>query len=297
MHHAGMSEAVPPRTVMTFVLPDGRRMSWAEYGSADGAPLVMLHGTPGSRLQFQWMHGLAANAGIRVIAPERPGYGASDPMPGGISLAEYADDLQQLLDHLELPAVSLCGVSGGGGFALAAALAHPERFVRLILVAAGLPAPRAARRGMALPVQLLLLLARYAPGITGRLLAAQLSADPDSAVSRAGKRFMPTSDRRLLDAPEWRRQFDDDFREAMRQGPAAAVHDLALGRGPLGVDPADLTVETVLLHGTEDVNVPVGIARWVAAHVPSARLLEQRGSGHLFSLERPHLIFEWVGRP
>jgi hypothetical protein len=39
------------------------------------------------------------------------------------------------------------------------------------------------------------------------------------------------------------------------------------------VDPASLTVETVLVHGTEDVNVPVGNARWVVAHVPSARLI------------------------
>ncbi|MFD2094303.1 alpha/beta fold hydrolase [Blastococcus deserti] len=282
---------------MTAVLADGRRLSWAEYGIADGAPLVMLHATPGSRLQFQWMHAPAAAAGIRLIAPERPGYGASDPVPGGTTFAAYADDLRQLLDHLELPVVTLCGVSGGGGFALAAALAHPERFGRLILVSAGLPVPRAARRGMALPVRLLLFLARYAPGLTGRLLAAQLSADPDSQLSRAGKRFMPASDRRLLDAPEWRRWFDEDFREALRQGPGAAVHDLAMSRAPLGADPADLAVDTVLLHGTEDVNVPVGIARWLAAQAPAARLIEQPGSGHLFSLERPQLIFEWVGRP
>jgi pimeloyl-ACP methyl ester carboxylesterase len=291
-----MADGVSPKTAMTVVLADGRRLSWAEYGSAGGSPLVMLHGTPGSRLQFQWMRGLAADDGIRVIAPERPGYGASEPVPEGITFVRYADDLLQLLDHLELPSVTLCGASGGGGFALAAAIAHPARFDRLILVSAGLPVTGAPRRGMGLPVRLLLLLARYAPGLTGRLLATQVSADPDSAVSRAGKHFMPASDRRLLDAPEWRRRFDEDFREALKQGPGAAVHDLALGGGPLGVDPADLTVETVLLHGTEDVNVPIGIARWLAALVPSAHLIEQRGAGHLFSLERPQLIFEWVAR-
>ena len=281
---------------MTATLADGRRMSWAEYGSADGAPLVMLHGTPGSRLQFQWMHERATAAQIRLIAPERPGYGASDRMPGGTTFLAYADDLRQLLDHLELPTATMCGVSGGGGFALVAAIAYPERFERLILVSAGLPSPRVARRGMAVPVRLLLLLARYAPGLTGRLLTAQLSADPNSAVSRAGRRFMPASDRRLLDAPEWRRRFDEDFREALKQGPGAAVRDLALGAGPLGVDPVDLTVETVLLHGTEDVNVPVGTARWLAAQVSSARLIELRESGHLFSLERPELVLESVGR-
>ncbi len=127
---------MPPRGDGTLLLADGRRMSWAEYGRADGAPLVILHGTPGSRLQFSWMHGPAAAAGVRVIAPERPGYGASDPMPAGTTLTAYADDLRQLLDHLRLPTATLCAASGGGSFAVAAALAHPERFERLILVSA-----------------------------------------------------------------------------------------------------------------------------------------------------------------
>jgi pimeloyl-ACP methyl ester carboxylesterase len=242
------------------------------------------------------MDGPAAAAAIRVIAPERPGYGASGRMPAGITYSSYADDLRQLLDHLELRTVTLCGASGGGGFAVAAAIAHPERVERLILLSAALPVPRAVLRGLALPVRLLLFLARYAPGLTGRLLSAQVNADPDSAVGRAGRWFMPASDRRLLEAPEWRRRFDEDFRQALKQGPAAAVADLALGTGPLGVDLADLTVETVLLHGVEDVNVPVGVARWVAAHVPNGRLIEQPKSGHLFGLERPGLIFEWVDR-
>lgn len=107
---------------------------------------------------------------------------------------------------------------------------------------------------------------------------------------------MPAADRRVLEAPEWRRRFDEDFREALRQGPGAAVQDLALGSGPPDLDPADLTVETVLLHGTEDVNAPVGIARWVSARAPSARLVELTGSGHLFSLERPELVLEEVRR-
>jgi hypothetical protein len=48
-----MVAPVPPQTAMSAVLEDGRRISWAEYGSASGAPLVLLHGTPGSRLQFR----------------------------------------------------------------------------------------------------------------------------------------------------------------------------------------------------------------------------------------------------
>jgi pimeloyl-ACP methyl ester carboxylesterase len=289
-----MAGGAPPPTGRTAELADGRLISWAEYGDPSGRPLLLLHGTPGSRFQYRWMDAPAAAAGIRLITPERPGYGASDPVPGGVTFVSYADDLRQLLDRLEVEPVTLAGASGGGGFALAAAIVHPARYARLLLVSAGVPAPRSARRRQALPVRLLLFLAVRAPGVAGKLLAGQQSADLDAPISRAALRLMPASDRRVLSAPEWRDRFADDIHEAMRQGTAAAVRDLALGGGPLGVDLADLVVETVLLHGAEDVNVPVGIARWVAARVPTARLVEQPGAGHLFVLERPELLFEWV---
>jgi len=257
---------------------------------------VLLHGTPGSRLQFQPLHEPAAAAGIRLVTPERPGYGRSDPVHAGVTFADYADDLRQLLDHLELPAATLGAASGGGGFALAAAILLPQRVRRLILVSAAVPAPRATLRGMMPPVRLLLWLAVRAPRLTGKLLASQGSTDLDSPVSRLARRAMPAADRRVLDDPQWRAALVEDSREALRQGSDAAVHDLRVGRGGLGVELADLTVDTLLLHGAEDVNVPIGIARWFAAQVPSSRLLETPGAGHFFTLERPGLILDAVVR-
>ncbi|TQN42358.1 pimeloyl-ACP methyl ester carboxylesterase [Blastococcus colisei] len=291
-----MAAAIPPQTARTAVLDDGRRISWAEYGSASGAPLVLLHGIPGSRLQFQRLHGPATASGVRVVAPERPGYGLSDPVPGGVTFTRYADDLRQLLDRLELRTVTMSGASGGGGFALAAAIVHPQRVRRLLLISAGFPAPRAARRGMAFPVRALLLLARLAPWLTGRVLAAQQSVGLDAPVSRWATRQMPPADQRVFGHPSWRAHFAEDMHEALRQGSGAAVQDLRLGSGTLGVDLAELTVDTVLLHGAEDVNAPIGIARWVADEVPSSRLIEVPGAAHLFALEQPQLILDSVVR-
>jgi pimeloyl-ACP methyl ester carboxylesterase len=281
---------------MTAVLDDGRRISWAEYGSAAGAPLVLLHGTPGSRLQFQLLHEPAAAAGVRLITPERPGSGRSDPVPGGVTFVGYADDLRQLLDHLELGSVTMSGASGGAGFALAAAILHPERVRRLLLVSAGsLPAPPEALKRLIPPVRILLALATHAPRLTGKLLASQVS-NLDSAAARWGRRFMPAADRRVFEEPTRLAAFAEDFREALRQGPGAAVQDLRLGREGLDLDLADLDVDTVLLHGVDDVNAPIEIARWFAAQVPSSRLMETPGAGHLFTLERPELIFDEVVR-
>jgi pimeloyl-ACP methyl ester carboxylesterase len=283
--------------VSDALLVDGRRVSWAEYGDPAGAPLVLLHGTPGSRLQFRFLHEPACAAGVRLVTPERPGYGRSDPVPGGITFPGYAQDLLHLLDHLGLAAVTLAGASGGGGFAVAAAVAHPDRVRRLLLLSAAMPAPRSALRGMAPQVRALLFLSAHAPRVAGRLLAASVSADLDAPAARWARRRMPAGDRRLFEDPGWRARFAEDFAEALRQGPGAAVADLALPhRNPGGAEVDRLRVDTVLVHGTDDVNAPIGFARWVAAQVPTARLVELEGAGHLSALEQPDRILRWVAR-
>ena len=79
----------PTRLLM---LADGRRLACAEYGDPDGLPVLALHGTPGSRLMFALADAAARSRGMRLIAPERPGYGLSDCRPSA-SLARAATDL------------------------------------------------------------------------------------------------------------------------------------------------------------------------------------------------------------
>jgi pimeloyl-ACP methyl ester carboxylesterase len=219
-------------------------------------------------------------------------------VPGGTTFAGYAEDLRRLLDHLGLPVVTLGGASAGGGFAVAAAVAHPRRVARLLLVSAAVPAPRPALRGMAPQVRAVLVLAEHAPRLAGRLLAASVQVGQDSAAARWARRRMPAGDRRVLDDPAWRARLTEDFTEALRQGPAAAVEDLRAYRlDPAGADVRRLTVDTVLLHGTDDVNAPIGLARWVASRVPGSRLVELPGAGHLSALEEPGLLLRETTAP
>ena len=115
------------------VLPDGRRVGYAEYGDPGGLPVLALHGTPGSRLMFALADADARDRGLRLIAPERPGYGLSD-YRSCASLLDHAADLAALADALGIGQFALIGVSGGGPYALAAAAAMPGRVVLLALV-------------------------------------------------------------------------------------------------------------------------------------------------------------------
>jgi pimeloyl-ACP methyl ester carboxylesterase len=278
-------------------LSDGRSLSWAEYGDPDGQPLVVLHGTPGSRLQVQGLHAAATRAGVRVIAPERPGYGLSNPVPT-LTFRSYVEDLRQLLAELGVDRVVLCGVSGGGGFALAAAAELPELVRRLVMVCAMVPSPGEARKGMSRENRILLWFARHAPSLLRRSAEKQLGADPSSPSAAKRRARLPAADRRVVG--QYLEEFAADRREAIRQGAAAAaaaVHELGLYGRPLGVDPTTISTPTVLLHGELDVNVPAGVARWLCRQLPHAELQMVPDAGHVFLLEQPGLLVDLVGQP
>jgi pimeloyl-ACP methyl ester carboxylesterase len=60
----------------------GRELAWTEFGVREGAPIVVLHGSPGSGYDFEGVSETAVRKGVRLIAVDRPGYGLStfDPV-------------------------------------------------------------------------------------------------------------------------------------------------------------------------------------------------------------------------
>lgn len=80
---------------------DGRRLAWCELGDDTGRPVVYCHGQPGSRLEQAHAAALAQRRGLRIIVPDRPGYGASDPSPGRAAgdFAAFAQALDGALEQ------------------------------------------------------------------------------------------------------------------------------------------------------------------------------------------------------
>jgi pimeloyl-ACP methyl ester carboxylesterase/DNA-binding CsgD family transcriptional regulator len=130
----------PPRRFVT--LSDGRRMFYREYGSPQGAPLIYFHvGLSGSLMLMELPE--AAKGKLRILAPERPGFGRSAPAED-FSFARVTRDLDAFAAQLKLKSVSLLGDGTGGAFALHAAI-HGETPVRaLALRAPRLFAPQSA---------------------------------------------------------------------------------------------------------------------------------------------------------
>ena len=119
-----VSRSPPPLRLLK--LTDGRRLACAEFGDPNGLPVIALHGTPGSRLMYAVANTAAWERGIRLIAPDRPGYGLSDCRQSD-SLVSAVEDLRIVADAYELERFAVIGVSGGAPYAVAVAAAMPDR--------------------------------------------------------------------------------------------------------------------------------------------------------------------------
>jgi len=112
------------------VTVDGRTVAYRRAGA--GAPLVLLHG--GWSDSRAWGPQLAAlSSDFDVIAWDTPGCGGSDEPPDGVTLGELADAVAGLVTALGVRPVHLCGLSFGGGLALAVYQRHPELIRSLVL--------------------------------------------------------------------------------------------------------------------------------------------------------------------
>ncbi len=92
--------------------------SIAYIDEGEGKPIVLLHGFCGS--SSYWEHVIPALAEhCRVIAPDLPGHGQSDPLKVSSTIENIADQVKNLLDQLNLPEVTMFGHSLGGYISLA----------------------------------------------------------------------------------------------------------------------------------------------------------------------------------
>src|SRR5262245_39682665 len=119
-------------------LRDGRSLGYAQYGSRDGVPIVNAHGGLACRLDVAAADAAATAARVRLISPDRPGVGLSDPKPGRTVL-DWAHDVAELLDLIEVDRLAVMGWSMGGQYAAAVGRLLPHRVTRVAIIAGALP--------------------------------------------------------------------------------------------------------------------------------------------------------------
>ncbi len=265
------------------VLADGRQLAYAELGDPHGAPVIHHHGMPGSRLERLAESAFYASLGVRVITPDRPGYGRSEPHPGG-TLTDWASDVAALADALDIGRFGVTGLSGGGLYALACAAAMPDRITGVAM--SGCPAPmdrEGSARGMRPLSRIGVALGREAPwaltSVTG-LLSGTVRRFPGLFVQGA-LRDKPEPDRKWLSLRWVKIEAESSLAEAFRNGAAGYARDLRLLSRPWGFAPADVMLPVSLWHGDLDTVIPLHHALYLASTLRRATLRICHGEGHM----------------
>lgn len=263
-----------------ITLPDGVRLSHREVGSTTGRPVLYLHGTPSSRMEAGGqLSEVAATLGLRVLVPDRPGYGRTPFL--GYDVRGYPQHMVGLLDALEVGEVGIIGVSGGGRYACACAADLGPRVTRTALVASTAPSDldgvratwsKGDRQLYSIAVRAPWLLRSYLA-----MMARRIRSDP----RRVPELFndLPAEDEAVLDRPEVQEILSATMTEAFSQGTRGAVHDIGLEARPWDVDLSAIETPVEVWHGHKDTLVSIAQGEALARAIPTAssRLLPEEG--------------------
>ncbi|WP_405726147.1 alpha/beta hydrolase [Streptomyces sp. NBC_00028] len=247
---------------------DGAALTYDDEGPRDGegVPLVFVHGWTANR--HRWDHQLAHFAEKRrVIRLDLRGHGESGGA-GVRTIAELADDVLALLDHLEIERCVLVGHSMGGMIAQTITLAHPDRVERLVLVNSIGRMTYSRGRGLLLGVSTLVPFKLFVATNIQRAFAPGYPRDEIRAYVRAS-----------ADTP---REVVMTLYGAMR------AFDVLDRVGEIGVP-------TLMIHGYHDIQLPVRqMLRMAKAYRDAeVRILD---AGHELPVEKPEELTRALDR-
>lgn len=254
----------------------------------EGAPVLVVHGSPGGWDQGVAMGRFLAEAGRRVIAPSRPGYLGTE-FGDRREIDRQADLHAALLDELDVERVGVLCWSGGGPSSYRLAVRHPERVSALVALDAVSKAIQRPREHLADRLMfttrtgnwLLRALAAHAPE---RLISATLEAEgglsKDELEQRTREAFADETKRRFvleLDATVTQRDdrrpgLDNDWEQF------SAIESLELER---------ITAPCLIVQGSADTDVTPDFSEFAAATIPGAEQLVLDGGTHLAFYTHP----------
>lgn len=285
----------------TIKLSDGRTLAYLDIGDPEGRPLFYFHGGPGSRLEGLLFDELNQQLGIRMIAPDRPGFGLSDFQKDRTYL-DWPDDVRELADHLGIDRFAVLGWSSGGPHAAAVAHGIPQRLA-VVAIAAG----EGPYTSDDFP-QSVLTSATFSGSRVNKLFIwsanngswlmrtfftlARILIFSDPAGFGGGSlgSDMSAKDKQLFA----RHEFTAGLVEALRQGAEGWTHEYTIERLDWPFKLENIHAPTVLVfHGEEDRGVHPGIAEYVSMRIPScSEPTIYAGEGHSVAYYRYEEIIQ-----
>jgi 3-oxoadipate enol-lactonase len=250
---------------MPYLDRGASRLYYETHG--EGAPIVLLHGVGGNHAS--WFHQVVAWRGkAQIITFDARGFGNSTDAES-LGRAAFADDLEALLDHLQLPRVALIAQSMGGGAAVPFTARSPER-VRALVLADTLV-------GLTLPDELAARMQMIAARTVG-LSQLERVLGPTFTRAQPAMSYLYTA----------LASFNDTNVRTLRgDQPMTSLQELdACG------------VPVLFVAGNEDVLFPPQEIEAAQRQMKHAEYIEIEDAGHSAYFEAPHVfnerVFEWL---
>ena len=264
---------------MAYARVNGINLYYERHGT--GEPLLWIGGLGANLREIPYLIE-SYSKHFDLIAYENRGCGRSDKPAQDYTIAGFADDAAALLDELGVGAAVVYGSSMGGMIAQELTLRHPHRVRGLILgcTTAG------AIRGV-----------QPQPEIVQRMIV-NLSLTGDAALEAGwplgySAGYIAANRDSLLERARFAAEIAAPGDSYMRQVLASAQHDTydRLHR---------ITCPVMILHGSDDVMIPVGNAHLLKERIPHAELRVLAGLGHGYNLEGQEiadaLVIDFVQR-
>lgn len=229
----------------------GNALSYAEYGDTNGFPLLVQHGMIAS-IHDDHLFDRLIEGGRRVICIARPGYGDSFPYPLK-NIAEWGEIVSILVDHLQLSAFDILGLSSGAPYSYAIGYRLPEK-ARSIYIFSGTPA-------------------LYSDKV---LEHWPYPVNKNSSIAELEKVAQEIF---FSDLPE-ENLSRDDVKDSMRNNCFGVAQDLRLRCLDWGFTLSEVSKPVYMEHCITDTDVPFITAELTAKMMPDCRLVIREDGGH-----------------
>ena len=264
----------------TLQLSDSRVLSYTEYGSADGSPILYFHGFPSSRLEalsFRHLQSLP----YRLIAIDRPGMGLSTINPTA-TLSSWANDIAEFTEKLSLNKFSILAYSGGAPFALACAALMKDKINNCVIVSGFAPLDAIAKYStLSRPEKILKFLIRFFPFLSKLMMKAtyNLLQNPQKMVQELEKKACPL-DKAVFANKALCQQIINSTLEAFRNGTAGPAHEMKLLFNACDIDNDAISCPIQLWYGKADHQAGIAHAEAYRGLFPNAQLFLLDEEGH-----------------
>jgi pimeloyl-ACP methyl ester carboxylesterase len=295
----------------SFKLKDGRKLSYAIYGSpVPQKTIIYLHGYPSSRYEGKLWHSSCATHNIRLIAPDRPGTGLST-FQHNRRILDFPADILALTEHLKIHQFYVLGVAEGAPYALACIKEIDRERLLGASIVSGLYPVKLGTSGMILPSRIVLWIAPWMTNFTAALFDSKMgkpsrNQDPsvfEDALAKEVESWYPTADQKAVKCAAVWPTFVAMTKESFHHGSDGVGWEAKLNGSEWGFELAHVHVgesgvPLTLWHGKGDRNSPVAMVEQAKDRLPGSVLRLKEGEGRFSFILRnaDDILEDLVGR-